>query len=279
MKRREFFTVAGAAGIAASALSTADAQQGQRPAREGRSGRGSRQSRKSYIELVTYTTANLDKKEQLIKYLDEKSVPAHNRIGIKPVGVFYTNKEINDGKEDFGLNVFMLLEHKNLDSLTNKAAKLLEDKEFINDNPAHTSPMNEPLYTELKSTLMYGFDLCPVIEVPTSDPDRIFQLRFYKSYNLDRNAAKVHMFDVGGELALFRKSKMNPVFFGTTLYGDYMPNLTYMLGFDNIEAKNAAWKTFVESPEWEKMKNDPLYKDTANSIVNIMLKPSKGSQI
>jgi len=87
------------------------------------------------------------------------------------------------------------------------------------------------------------------------------------------------MFDEGGELPLFRKVGMHPVFFGDTVFGDLMPNLTYMLGFENDEARKAAWGTFVASPEWAGMKDLPMYKDTANTIINVMLRPSPGSQI
>jgi len=178
------------------------------------------------------------------------------------------------------LSVFVLFSHDTPEAALAINKKLLADETFLAAAaPILEAPMREPLYTTLKSTLMTGFELCPAIEVPTLAEDRVLQLRYYKSYNFERNAAKVHMFDVGGELALFRKTGMNPVFFGDTVFGDFMPNLTYMLGFENEETRKAGWKTFVESPEWAGMKDLPLYKNTANTITNILLKPSPGSQI
>ena len=266
MNRRNFMLTAGVAGIAASSTSSALAQRS----------RGS----KKYIELRVYTASDLEKKEKLINVFDEALIPALNRQGIKPVGVFWTNKDINENNADFDLSVFVLYPHQSLESALQSNAKLLADKKFLKAAaPILDAPMKEPLYTTLKSTLMTGFNLCPTVEVPTLAEDRILQLRYYKSYNFQRNAAKVHMFDVGGELALFRKSKMHPIFFGDTIFGDMMPNLTYMLGFENEDARKLAWKTFVESPEWADMKDRPMYKDTANTIVNIMLKPSPGSQV
>jgi len=115
--------------------------------------------------------------------------------------------------------------------------------------------------------------------VPTLDANRIVQIRFYNSYNIERNAKKIDMFDIGGELELFRKCNMMPVFFGETLAGRMMPNLTYMLGFKNPDEKEAAWKKFGESDEWKALSGDPQYKNTANKIVNFVLKPSAKSQI
>ena len=267
---------AGAAGLAVSATNPAVAQvfrqrqaQGQRPNR-----------RRQYIELRVYTASDLERKEKLIRVLDEALIPALNRQGIKPVGVFWTNKEINEGNADFDLSVFVLYAHNSMESALQTNARLLADKTLQETSASiFEASMNDPRFTTLKSTLMTGFNLCPGIEVPTLAEDRVLQLRYYKSYNFERNAAKVHMFDEGGELPLFRKVGMHPVFFGDTVFGDLMPNLTYMLGFENEEARKLGWKTFVESPEWAAMKDLPMYKDTANTIINVILKPSPGSQI
>ena len=263
---------AGAAGLAVSSTNQTSAQilrQRQRPNR-----------RRQCIELRVYTASDVEKKEKLIQVLDEAFVPALNRQGIRPVGVFWTNKEINEGKDEFDLSVFVLYAHNSMESALQTNARLLADPTLREVSASiFEASMKEPRFTTLKSTLMTGFNLCPGIEVPTLAEDRVLQLRYYKSYNFERNAAKVHMFDEGGELPLFRKVGMHPVFFGDTVFGDLMPNLTYMLGFENEETRKAAWKTFVESPEWAAMKDLPMYKETANTIVNVLLKPSKGSQI
>jgi hypothetical protein len=70
-----------------------------------------------------------------------------------------------------------------------------------------------------------------------------------------------------------------PVFFGEAIIGEKMPNLTYMLGFDDSEAQKAAWDKFKVHPEWKKMSTDPYYKDTVSNITNIILIPTKSSEI
>ena len=270
MKRRDFLTVAGAAGVTSAVLG-ATAGAAEAPGIE---------RAKQYIELLTFTVADLDKKALLIETLDNALIPALNRQRVRPVGVFYTNATINGGNADFDLNVFVLAGYNSSEAFRSSKDNLLTDEEYLRAAaPILEATSRNPVYTALKSSLFYGFDECPAIEVPTLAPSRVLQLRIYRSFNLERNAAKVHMFDVGGELPLFRKVNMHPVFFGTALAGDQMPNLSFILSFEDNEARLAAWDAFRTSPEWEAMKDLPMYADTATEITNVLLKPSKGSQI
>ena len=262
MKRREFLATAGAVGLTTAALHSTHAAEAA--------------SKREYIELRTYTVRDNRKKAQLIAALDKALIPALNAQGIKPVGVFSRREE----EDNFGQNVFVIFPHKTLESAATVSAKLLADETFMKNGGAFfEGTSKDPLYTTYESALMYGFEKCPSIETPVTGKDRLFQIRYYRSWNIDKNAKKVHMFDHGGELSLFRKVGMHPVFFGDMVFGKLLPNLTYMLGFENDDARKAAWKAFLETPEWAAMKDLPLYADTATEIVNIFLRPSPGSQV
>ena len=87
------------------------------------------------------------------------------------------------------------------------------------------------------------------------------------------------MFNDGGEIAIFRKTGLNPVFFGETIVGPMMPNLTYMLCFDDLTDRDKRWGVFGSSPEWKKLRSDPQYKDTVSNITDIILRPMGYSQI
>ena len=108
----------------------------------------------------------------------------------------------------------------------------------------------------------------------------IFELRQYESDNSLTLERKVGMFN-GGEIDIFRKSKMRPVFFGHMLFGSKMPNLVYMLAFDDLEARAKAWGTFVRSPEWTELKNRPGLSDAeiVSNISNSILSGVAGSDI
>jgi hypothetical protein len=81
------------------------------------------------------------------------------------------------------------------------------------------------------------------------------------------------------QLLEFRKVGMDPVFFGQTLAGTRMPNLTYMLGFDDKESLETAWQAFLKHPERAALKKDPTYQDTVSRIYNNNLRPIEGSQV
>ena len=47
-----------------------------------------------------------------------------------------------------------------------------------------------------------------------------------------------------GELAIFRRVGLTPVFFGETVVGGAKPTLTYLLVFPDDEGRKAAWNRF-----------------------------------
>jgi len=69
------------------------------------------------------------------------------------------------------------------------------------------------------------------------------------------------------------------VFFGQSLVGTRLPNLTYMLGFDDMDSKEKSWDRFRNDPGWKKLKAEPYYKDTVSKVTNILLRPALCSQI
>lgn len=268
MNRRNFLTTAGAVGILAATNTTSRAEK---PASE-----------KSWLELRKYTFANVAKREAYEAYLAKAAVPAFNRAGVKPVGVFTLNKEDNPklAVPPEGLDLYVLLPHATAESVAMLARTLDTDAAYrAAGKDVIESSRKEPAYTALESSLLIAHDKVPKVEVPSTAATRVLQLRIYRGHNDDRSLRKNEMFDVGGETEIFRRTGLNPVFFGRAIAGDALPNVTYMLGFDSPEAQAANWKKFVSDPEWTKLKNDPTYADTEPTITNLVLRPSAASQI
>ncbi|HYV32528.1 MAG TPA: NIPSNAP family protein, partial [Candidatus Binatia bacterium] len=84
-----------------------------------------------------------------------------------------------------------------------------------------------------------------------------------------------------GEIAIFRRTGLAPVFFGDTLIGTRQPQLTYMLAFDSPEARDKNWARFIADPDWKKLSTSPGYTDfeIVSSISNVLLRPTPYSQI
>src|SRR5262245_19981116 len=109
---------------------------------------------------------------------------------------------------------------------------------------------------------------------------RLLNLRIYESHNERAARKKIEMFNKG-ELAIFRRVGLTPVFFGETLIGTAMPNLTYLLVFPDDTVREAAWKRFLGDPDWLKLKAIPEYadKEIVSRITNKILTPAAYSEI
>jgi hypothetical protein len=235
---------------------------------------------RSLIELRTYSCSSVAKRDELIRVFDRALIPALNRQGIAAVGVFRGEAAGNGGDRTWETNVFVVIPHRDAASLTACDTRLLADEAFLrNADALFRAPMASPLYDACGAALLLAFESCPGVSAVTRSPDRVLQLRIYNSYTEERNAKKIAMFEAGGEIALFRECGLTPVFFGRALAGGRMPNLTYLLGFPDREAQRTAWERFRAHPGWLKLKADPQYRDTANKIANILLRPSPGSQL
>lgn len=57
------------------------------------------------------------------------------------------------------------------------------------------------------------------------------------------------------------------------------PNLTYLLTFENMEARDQHWAKFRADSEWTKLRDNPYYADTVSNITDIILRPTAYSQI
>ncbi len=200
-------------------------------------------------------------------------MPALNRLGVNPVGVFLP--------EDGLSPLTVLLRYKNLEQMAALRQRMLADEEFQRrGEKILEAPSSKPAYRRVSSSLMVAFEGMARLENPISLPGRIFQLRIYESPSVRTGQKKIEMFNEG-ELAIFRKTGLTPVFFGETLVGAKMPNLTYMLVFRSSEERDANWKRFVSDPDWKQLSARPEYADDRilSNITNESLKPSSASQI
>jgi hypothetical protein len=260
MKRRQWLIGAGAA-----------AGTGLAPAR-GWAAEGAR----DYYELRSYEVRIGEQKTALDGFLRDAAVPAWNRQGIEPVGVF----ETTGGPEM--PRVHVLLTHPSLDHLARAAARLEADAEFQRAAEAWLKrPATSPGYVRYESSLLEAFPNVPRIEVPHTGTPRIFELRTYESHGERSHAMKVEMFTTLGELEIFRRSGLTPVFFGRTLVGRRLPNFVYMLTFADPAARQKAWGTFVTDPAWEKLKSTPGYSDPEilSNLSSLTLRPTSFSQV
>jgi hypothetical protein len=264
MNRRDFLASSIAAAGASAVGGDASAQAPATPMPQ-------------YYELRQYhlrTTMRQDFSD----YLKTVSVPALNRAGIAKVGVF----NVVFGPDS--PTVWLLLPHKDADSVFSLDAKLQADHDYKTLGAEHHSrPSSNPGYVRIESQLMIAFDGMPVLEAPSgaaAGDSRVFELRTYESHSKAAHRKKMEMFNTG-EIAIFRRSGLQPVFFGSNLIGPRLPSLTYMLVFENMAAREKNWGQFVADPEWKTLSTTPGFTDAeiVTNITSFILRPAAFSQL
>ena len=197
------------------------------------------------------------------EFIEKHAIPASKRQGMGPTAVFANS--LAPG----GPFLLMINSYPSLAAMESATEKLQGDKEFGAALDAFYAKPGLP-YQRVDTTLLRCPDWMPALEVPTARPNRparIYELRTYESNTPATLRRKVKMFG-DGEMAIFRRLGMAPVFFGTALAGANQPHLTYMLGYDDLAAREKLWRDFLADPEWLKMRSTPGLSD-AEIVSNI----------
>ena len=262
--RRDFLAAAGGLGLAGVGSA------GMAAPRAASEGDGPR----DLYELRRYEIASEHQKQGFDAYMRDAAIPALNRIGITPVGVFYPEKDPSP--------ITVLLRHRSMESFLSSTSKLLADAEYLKKGAEFlNAPAEKPAYQRVESSLFLAFKGMPALETPVKTPGRIFQLRIYESPSVKTGQKKIEMFNDAGEITIFRRVGLHPVFFGEALAGSRMPNLTYMLAFESADELKANWTKFGSDPDWKRLKGMAEYSDKAilSGITNLILKPAEYSQV
>ena len=231
---------------------------------------------RQYVELRRYHLLPGTKQRAFSAFIGDTAIPAMNRAGVGRVGAF------NVVYGENAPSLLLVLTHQTLDSVVSLRDRLASDTVYARAGAAILdAPMSDPAFVRVESTLLRAFDAMPTLEPSAGAAtarSRIFELRTYESHS-DRAALnKLKMFNAG-EVPIFRRAGLTPVFFGETLIGANMPNLTYMLTFSDMSARDAAWARFGQDPEWKTLSADPQYRDNVSAISDIILQPTPYSQI
>jgi hypothetical protein len=255
MQRRHLITAAAALGVRGS---------------------GATVKNNAIFELRYFHMRNGAQIQRTSDFFGRHYLPAAHRAGAGPFGFF---SAIIAEQSPF---LLALTSYPAIAAMETAMDKMAADKEFQKGFDDYNS-MSELSYFRMESSLLRAFDSIPSIEVPDSSgkrAPRIFELRTYESNNVKASKTKIKMFN-DAEIKIFRRSGMLPVFFGETLIGKNLPNLTYMLAYDDWGARDRVWKTFGADPEWQKLRSTPGLTDPeiVSNISNALLRPLPFSPI
>ena len=266
LERRRFL----ASSLAASALALARQPQGITQTSAGKP--------REYYELRKYHMQSGPQTKLTESYLSQALIPALNRLGMSPVGVF----NLTLGPETPTL--YVLIPSTSLEALVTAELHLAQDEAFMKAaEPFWNAPATAPAYVRVESSLLIAFEGWPKLTPPPTTAQhakRVFQLRTYESPTNQDHVRKVEMFH-HGEFEIFARAGFAQVFFGDSLIGPRLPNLTYMLSFGDISEMNDKWAAFGSDPDWKKLSASPRYafESIVSNISNLILTPTASSQI
>jgi hypothetical protein len=230
------------------------------------------------LELRTYTLVDSAAEKKLDDYLRQALLPALQRQGLGPIGVFGQASK----PEDDSIKVMLLIPGADVESVTSATTKLSTDEEYKKTAEGYlNTPAGEPIVKRIQSELLLSFDSWPKVVVPKQkkqNSPRLFELRTYESPTEKLGQLKVEMFN-SGEVPIFLDSGIVPVFMGQALIGDKMPNLTYMTVYDGEPEREAAWKKFLKHPDWLTLREVEKYKGTVSKIHKSDWRPKPYSQL
>lgn len=250
MERRQLL-----AGLAASALAGMESQAAQ--------------PQSAFIDIKIWRFHNSPENQaaRTADYLQHGLSPALERAGAKLVGAF-GNVIGPDGPYYVTLTQFA-----SLANMQDALAKLKDDREHTQAQERLGSGSGLP-FVRVESSLLHCFHGMPEARVSsTGGKPRIFELRTYESQTFATLERKIGMFH-SGEMQIFERLGMRPVFFGETIVGPKQPNLMYMLSYDDLAARDRLWHDFGSDPEWKKLSGQPELKDPeiVANISNVILR-------
>jgi hypothetical protein len=260
MNRRDFIQTAVAGGIAAGLPQVSNSAE---------------QKDRKYLTLGWYRTRRDFDVQRLTDFLGDTLLPAYNRAGVKPVGLL----QVSVGPDS--PSYLVMAPFPTMAAIQETLTKLASDEKWSKELAAFDDKW-DLAYERRESWLLQTFKSFPDLAVPKIEAGKtnLFELRMYESRNNLGHVKKVSMFD-NGEIEIFKRVGVNPVFFGSTLFGSRVPNLVYMIYFPSIEARSEAWAKFGQDPEWKKISTAPGMsgRETVSSISNQLLTPLAASQL
>jgi hypothetical protein len=146
--------------------------------------------------------------------------------------------------------------------------KLFTDKEFMKATDSWESHAEQP-FEHCSVFLLEATDYCPEW-VPDAEPrkkSRIFELRTYHSPTWKQLQA-LHERFAGPEIKIFHRVGVHPILYTSTLFGQNLPNLTYVIPFDSLAEREKAWDAFSADPEWIKVRKESIDRSGQISSVS-----------
>ncbi|MBL8178380.1 MAG: NIPSNAP family protein [Bryobacterales bacterium] len=160
---------------------------------------------------------------------------------------------------------------ESLNQIDSISKGLFGDKEFTRAFDQWEA--GDPPFVSSSACLLEATPYSPEIVTPQKPPasPRIFELRSYHSPTA-RQAKALHERFAGPEIKIFHRVGVHPLFYSSTVFGADRPNLTYLIPFDSLAAREKAWNAFAADEEWIKVRKESIERSgQISSVIQMSL--------
>jgi hypothetical protein len=189
---------------------------------------------------------------RLHEFMSKSALPAFNRIhsGPKIFLEAIIGPQIPHFTAIYGFS--------SLDELWGVHTKMTQDEDHRKGLVALESGPDAP-FESMDSIVVEAADYSPEIKAEPAEASRVFELRVYHSPTW-RQLMALHERFRGPEIKIFHRSGIHPILYGTTFFGPNNPNLTYLIPFTDMAAREKAWAAFGADPDWQKVRKESVEK-------------------
>jgi len=224
-------------------------------------GAAATESRRIFV-LEQYYLKNGTQAGRIHEHFSKAAIPALNKVHSGPK-IFLESLVAPHMPQ-----VAVIIGFQSLEEMWNVHTKVLADPELLKSFENWENHPEQPC-EHASIVLLEATDYCPEIKqdsTPREKP-RIFELRTYHSPTW-RQLRALHERFAGPEIKIFHRVGVNPILYSSTLVGPNMPNLTYVIPFENLAAREKAWDAFGADPEWIKVRKESIDKHGQISSVS-----------
>lgn len=185
-------------------------------------------------------------------FVSQSLLPALNRIHSGPK--IYLEAQVADHVPRFTA----IYGFSSLEEMWSVHTKVTQD-ETVRKAAETLESGPDAAYESLDSAVIEAADYSPEIKPEAAASPRLFELRVYHSPTW-RQLAALHDRFRGPEVKIFHRSGIHPILYGSTVIGGNIPNLTYLIPFADLAAREKAWAAFGADPDWQKVRADSVAK-------------------
>jgi len=189
---------------------------------------------------------------RLNDHLRDTYVPALTKIHAGPVLV------LEDTAEDVPPQIAVLVGYQSIEQMLKVRAAIEADQALAAATDAWQAGEEAP-YQTLATNLLRATDFCPQLAPLDQPPEtpRLFQLRVYHTWTRRGHEGLVGRFR-DAEVEILARSGGDPILFSEPIAGTDMPNLTWMLAFDDMADFEAFGKAFSADPGWAELRQKSM---------------------